>query len=75
MQIPLDVFVLFEGFFVVTMVADIEPITIEGIAYYRPAIGQETFHKVRKVQMFMWFNILQHLMLEHVDAHADLEYV
>src|SRR5712691_5970700 len=72
-QISLDVFVLFEGFFVVTMVADIEPITIKGIAHYGPAIGQETFHKVREVQVFVRLNILQHLMLEDVDAHADLE--
>ena len=70
-----DVFVLFEGFFVVAMVTDIEPITIKGIAYYGPAIGQKTFHQVREVQMFVRLNILQHLMLEDVDAHADLEYM
>src|SRR5215510_6570434 len=68
-------FIFFESFFVVTMVADIEPIAIKGIAHYGPAIGQKTFHKVREVQMFVWLNILQHLMLEHVDTHADLEYM
>src|SRR5215211_2275950 len=48
-QIFLDVFVLFEGFFIVTMVANIEPIAIKGIAHDRPAVGQETFHQVREV--------------------------
>src|SRR5215468_419104 len=55
------------------MVTNIEPITIKGIAHNGPAIGQETFHKVRKVEVFMRLNILQHLTFEHVDAHADLE--
>src|SRR4030095_185776 len=64
-QIPLDVFVLFERFFVVTMVADIEPITIKGIAHDGPTVGQETFHQLREVQMFVRLNILQHLTLEH----------
>jgi len=71
-QLSLDVFVLFEGFFIITMIADIEPITIKGIAHDRPAVGQETFHKIREVQVFVWLNILQHLMFEYVDTHADL---
>src|SRR5437870_2820271 len=66
-------FVFFEGFFVVAMVTDIEPIAIKGIAHYGPTVGQEVFHQVREVQMFLRLNILQHLLLEHVDAHADLK--
>src|SRR4029453_5919943 len=68
----LDVFVLFEGFFIFTMVANIEPIALKGIAHDRPAVGQETLHQVREVQIFVRLNILQYLMFEHVDAHADL---
>src|SRR5215467_6289974 len=56
------------------MIADIEPIAIKGIAHDGPAIGQETFHQIREVQMFVRLNILQHLTLEHVDTHADLVY-
>jgi hypothetical protein len=74
-QISLDVFVLFEGFFVVTMVADIEPIAIKRITHYRPAVGQETLHQVRKVEIFMRLNILQHLPFKYINAHADLEYM
>src|SRR5215813_11925548 len=55
------------------MVTDIEPISIKGIAHNGAAIGQETFHQVREVQVFIRLNILQHLIFEHVDAHADLE--
>jgi hypothetical protein len=73
MQLALDVFVFFEGLFVVTMIADIEPIAIKGITHHGPAIGQEALDQVRKVQMFLWLNILQDLMLEDVDTHADLE--
>src|SRR4030095_3022677 len=36
-------------------------------------IGQETFHQVREIQVFVRLDILQYLMFEHVDAHADLE--
>jgi hypothetical protein len=75
MQIALDVFVFFEGLFVVTMIADIEPIALKGIAHHGAAIGQEALDQVRKVQMFLWLNILQYLMFEDVDTHADLEYV
>src|SRR5262249_35213251 len=63
------------GFFVVAMIAYVEPIAIKGITHDRPAIGQETFHQVREVQMFVRLNILQHLTLEHVDTHTDLVYV
>src|SRR5262249_22703848 len=36
-QISLDLLVLFEGFFVVAMIADIEPIAVKGIAHDGPA--------------------------------------
>src|SRR5262249_57901894 len=75
MQISLDVFVLFEGFFVVTMVADIEPIAIKGITHYRPAVGQKMFHKIREIHVFIRLNVLQYLIVENVDAHADPEYM
>src|SRR5207247_4053970 len=50
-QISLDLLVLFERFFVVAMIADIEPIAVKGIAHDRPAVPQETFHQVREVQV------------------------
>jgi hypothetical protein len=37
------------------------------------AVNVETFHQVREIQVFVRLDILQYLMFEHVDAHADLE--
>src|SRR5919198_5722556 len=65
-QISLDLLVLFERFFVVAMIADIEPIAIKGIAYDRPAMRQEPFHQVREIQVFVRLDVLQHLMFEDV---------